>query len=731
MSFTMSEHASELSLLLVDEMYGDLISRVFRTLLFYGRLTLPSILRKTGLSPRQVKHSLTVLIQQHLALWYTPFDGSQTFYEADIANSYALVRSGKCIKFIKDRFGDLASEIISKILVLGHVRIGDLVQANFPINGSRHSSNEALLLRTNPPNHAEASNNEEHQPSFPALTVDSLYAILGDLLTSNFLTLVNESHFRSEADNRIEAERLVPYDNKYKLKREAQAAWEQAINQKLDEWKNGTREQKKIIFNLKAGLKRPLEDPQDDRKIKKLKSNQSLFSEATVEATGLKRPFEEPHDARKRKRLKSNQSLLSEGAEVATAQNNPSPFKWKNHGDDIVVRVNHEKFAVLMRNQLLLNLVEQSIGTTTAQVFAAILQKVEPSDLNCIGNCELQDEQEDISLGSLPQVSINELAYLVRELPELTNSIAHTGPDVDDPTNADHHDRYKKSVKTKNNINGTSVKGGAGPDEEEASNTSSEFDEEQSSYESKSGENGNKHRSKRGAERTPETTPESTPRAETKPRTYALRQHLLLLAEHPHQFLHHVPPTDKTPEKWAVSFRLLSKEILQKSLSQVITSRFGSWAGRLTRILYAKDNKKFDEKELVLLSLIPQKTTRKILQNMHRAGYLELQEVPKDSQRKPSTTMFFWYFDPERCRGRVIEETYQAMARCLQRAAVEKEGFKWTIQKASRTDVVGKEDELLGEEEREALRQWREKEDRIWGQISRMDELIASLKDFC
>ncbi|KAL9047415.1 MAG: hypothetical protein Q9214_000006 [Letrouitia sp. 1 TL-2023] len=730
MSFNMSEHASELSLLLVDELYGNLTSRVFGTLLFFGRLTLASILQKTGLSPRQVKHSLTVLIQQHLALWHTPSDGSQTFYEADIANSYALIRSGKCIKFVKDRFSDLASEVFSKILVLGHVRIGDLVQANFPTNGSRHSSDEALLLRTDPPNHAEASNDVEHQPIFPALTINTLYAILADLLTSNFLTLVHESHLHSEADNRTEAERLVPYDNKYRLKREAETAWGLAVNKKLDEWKNGTSEQRKAINHLKSELKRPLDDPQDDRKNKRLKSNQSLVSEAAIVATGLKRLPEDPYDDRKRKRLKSNQSLLSEAAEVTTTQNHAPSSISQYLGDDFVVQVNHEKFAVLMRNQHLLNMVEQSIGTTTAQVFATILQKVEPSLLNCKGNHEVEDEQGDVRLGTLPQVSTNELAHLVGDLPELANSIAHTGPDIDDPTKAGHHDRHQKSAKTKSDTNGASVKGGVSPDEEEALNTSSEFDEEQSSHEPRSGENGIKHYSKRRRERTPDTTPDSTPRAKTKPRTYALRQHLLLLAEHPHHFVHHVPQTDKALEKWAVSFRLLSKELLQKSLFQAISSRFGPLAGRLTRILYTRDNKKFDEKELVLLSLTPQKTTRKILQTMHRAGYLELQEVPKDNQRKPSTTMFLWYFDPERCRSRVIEETYQAMARCLQRAAVEKEGFKLTIQKASRTDVVGKEDKLLGEGEREALRQWREKEDRIWGQISRMDELVAALRDF-
>ncbi|KAL8648160.1 MAG: hypothetical protein Q9210_005154 [Variospora velana] len=122
---------------------------------------------------------------------------------------------------------------------------------------------------------------------------------------------------------------------------------------------------------------------------------------------------------------------------------------------------------------------------------------------------------------------------------------------------------------------------------------------------------------------------------------------------------------------------------------------------------------------------------RTLLHSMHRAGHIELQELPKDgNQRRPGTTSFYWFFDPERMRRRVLEETYKTMGNLLRRARVEREGVRGVVEKSERTDVVGREDEFLGDEELKALHEWRGKEERIWGEVARLDDLVAVLRDF-
>lgn len=115
---------------------------------------------------------------------------------------------------------------------------------------------------------------------------------------------------------------------------------------------------------------------------------------------------------------------------------------------------------------------------------------------------------------------------------------------------------------------------------------------------------------------------------------------------------------------------------------------------------------------------------------MHQSGYLQLQEIPRDANRQPSRTLFLWAWDPERARAQLLEECYATMERLVRRARVERERVRETIEKASRTDVVGREKEFLAEGERVALGGWRAREERIWGEVGRLDDVVSIVRDF-
>lgn len=207
-----------------------------------------------------------------------------------------------------------------------------------------------------------------------------------------------------------------------------------------------------------------------------------------------------------------------------------------------------------------------------------------------------------------------------------------------------------------------------------------------------------------------------------------IRQNLLLLAEHPYRFVHHIRRMANQPESWSVNFAALSRQLRLIELETIITSRYTTDGLRIIRILQEKG--KLDEKAIGNFGLMNSKVLRSYLTTMHESGHLELQEVPRDNNRQPSRTMFLWFFDPERCRQKVLEQTYKTMARCLQRVKVEREAVQTLLDKAARTDVVGKEDEYLGLDERTALEEWREMEGKLLGEVSRLDDLVAVMRDF-
>lgn len=51
--------------------------------------------------------------------------------------------------------------------------------------------------------------------------------------------------------------------------------------------------------------------------------------------------------------------------------------------EEIVLRVNHEKFLVLFRNQELVSLAEKRLGRSTAAVYSQFLARIEPKYLRC------------------------------------------------------------------------------------------------------------------------------------------------------------------------------------------------------------------------------------------------------------------------------------------------------------------------------------------------------------
>lgn len=409
---------------------------------------------------------------------------------------------------------------------------------------------------------------------------------------------------------------------------------------------------------------------------------------------------------------------------------------------NLIVRVDHEKFAILIRHQQLVDLVEESIGPATAKVYNELLRNARSQPGNCKGElvCTVDDDDEEQKdFPALPQVSADDLSHLLHDLPELADALGYADPSKINLYRLDHPKKVKRRRGSNPRIpdDGVVVDGSASSDESDGGRSENSNSDVSGVDRDSDFTRGDDDYAQNRKHKTPDTTPDTSPKTTKEPESplHALRQHLILLAEHPDKFLVPVGPSFTAPGSWVVPYPVLSRTLLQNALLNITLSRFGALAGRLFRILSSTETaqaspSKLDEKTLVLLSLVPQKPMRTLLHSMHQAGHIELQELPKDgNQRRPGTTSFFWFFDAERMRKKLLEETYKSMGNLIRRAKVEKEAVKDVVEKSERTDVAGREDELLGEEELGALKEWRAREERIWGHVGRLDELVAVLRD--
>lgn len=210
------------------------------------------------------------------------------------------------------------------------------------------------------------------------------------------------------------------------------------------------------------------------------------------------------------------------------------------------------------------------------------------------------------------------------------------------------------------------------------------------------------------------------------PNLNEIDQHLSLLAQPPHNL------TSKRNigglPTWTVEFRHLARTLRHLDIEQLIEARYGDVALRVIRVLQAKG--KLDEKRLQEISLLPFKDLRQVLASMQAGGFVDLQEVPRDAQRQPSRTIYLWFHDADRICASIIEDIYKAMAGCLKRLKTERERLKEFLEKTERSDVKGNEERYLSEGELRSLASWREKEALLLGEVSRLDDMVAVIRDY-
>jgi DNA-directed RNA polymerase III subunit RPC3 len=205
-----------------------------------------------------------------------------------------------------------------------------------------------------------------------------------------------------------------------------------------------------------------------------------------------------------------------------------------------------------------------------------------------------------------------------------------------------------------------------------------------------------------------------------------MRRHLLLLAESKYPFIRHCGMYGRG--QWTVDFDRLVSKLRETELDAIIEQSHGRHGLRLTRILREKG--KLDEKMLPAAALMKKGDVQGKMLAMQMAGIVDVQEVPKDSSRLANRTLFFWYFDKERAQTQILDDIYKAMLRCLQTLEVERHKERNILSFVERKDVQGKEEEVMTAEHYNKYNTHLEVQNKLLGQVMRLDELVSVLRDY-
>lgn len=336
--------------------------------------------------------------------------------------------------------------------------------------------------------------------------------------------------------------------------------------------------------------------------------------------------------------------------------------------DDLVIRVNPEKAAVAMRNQHLVSLVEQRIGYTTARLYEIMLQSLEKNTPRCF---EEYPDPTPPNIEDQPQWEPN-LDHIVN-----TKDVAQRAKILD----LDICNGLDPNVVAR--INNTKV-------------------------------------GKDGVLSQP-VNPASLAHHE---RLDIVEAHFRLLADHPLRFV-----SWHARGQYRVEYDLMARSLIQQEIENTVSARKGKVATKLIRALRKKG--RLDERQLCNTMMASANDMRGIVNELTVQGFVQTQEVPKVDRREAKLSLHLIWFDIQRAREKLLHDTYKGQIRILQRIAFEREKIQELISKANRTDVAGNEAKYLKQAELDVLKKWKEVQETLLLQLSREDDLVAVLRDYC
>ncbi|KAI2794266.1 DNA-directed RNA polymerase III subunit rpc3 [Penicillium oxalicum] len=684
----MSQYAAELCALLIEDQFGDLFARIFTTLQRYERLPLPRLKFYSRLTDRQLQHGLVAMIQQHLIFHFTSLEDGNTYYAANPHAAYYLVRSGKILQLVESRLGEYAARVMEAILYLGHAPIKHLETLPELRYLKPETSNGANGgLKQEDEEQSQEQENEQGIDQEPGLEGDQQ----GEIDTEAEVVETNGAN----GDHLEEATEKKPAPLHSTLKalashgyilRVKDAHFQSPEDNYIEAHKAAANRSDIKLLKGKR-LTEELANKTDEILRERTEGDLSEAYMINGLPRGLKRKSANGlSDSEIDSKRHTGENGINGNHEYDDEENDWSEdedgFDSSPMEPSIVVRVNYYKFDVALRNARFVEMAEANAPSATAEIYETFLRRVEYSTKRCRDGTEIPREGEEGEQFSIPIETYKIVTDLDTHL-DLSGCMGPSKP----PTSSSSEPLNRRGKRPLENGNG--VNGDHYDDDHDLTNPMDGADDEVS-------------------------------------RAYEVNQHLSLLEQAPNNLVSQVNLSGVV--KWRIGFRGLARKLRHLEIERLVEMRYGDVALRVLRVLHAKG--KLDEKRLQEISLLPFKDLRQTLASMQTGGFVDLQEVPKDAQRQPSKTIFLWYFDPDRVCSTLLEDTYKAMSRTLQRIKFERSQRRDFLEKTERSDIKGNEERWLSEGELEQLRRWKDMEALLLGVVSRLDDMVAVFRDF-
>ncbi|CAN9365400.1 unnamed protein product [Alternaria alternata] len=663
---------AELCTFLVEDVYGELAARVYSILARHGRQSLASIARASYLNGRQIKYGLVILLQQHL-IFHSGSDAPLTYYEIDWQNSYAIVRFGKVVKLVEDRFGKKAANVMSNLLALGHTRIADLKEAYFPPETESDDDSDDGTANGAGSKRKRTNGNHVNGTVRTNGVANDMPSELDDAKPD-----LTNGHGKTNGVHKADKASKVDSVTHNGAPGEPGQEQDDSDITSVDEL------YELIQLLIERGWVRTVTETQylSPGDMHDMLYQESIEQDnAGITPTGTKDKDVVNRGTLERKRAMRDEWLTvpkfakggqPNGANKRMKTNGANGYATPSSDEDLVIRVNPEKIAVAMRSEQLVHLVEQRLGSVTARVYRTMLRMLESKTPRC------WEEWADPPLpsGEPGDASIDP-RFLVTAR-DVATKLSRERGDLDIFEGIDPNAAVQ--ITRKGHVNRTNIW----------------------------------------------TQPTDPAKLNMEERTKVVDKHIQMLAEDPFHFV--TWHSRAGFSQWHIEFDEIARQMIQTEIENTISARKGSLGVKLVRALRKKG--RLDERAMCNVMMMSAADVRGIVNDLTIQGFVQTQEIPKVDRREAKHSLHLVWYDRQRAREKLLHDTYKGMVRILQRIRYEREKIEFTLTKAERSDVVGNEEKWLSTRELDDLRKWKEVQEKLLLQLMREDDLVAALRDF-
>jgi len=180
--------------------------------------------------------------------------------------------------------------------------------------------------------------------------------------------------------------------------------------------------------------------------------------------------------------------------------------------------------------------------------------------------------------------------------------------------------------------------------------------------------------------------------------------------------------------KVQVEFEIIGRRLRRRVLEAVTRERHGDDSVRILRLLL--DTGKMDEKQISKITMMAAKDVRPLLSALATDSLISTQEVPKGADRNPTRTFYLWHVDLLKAYSTLLGNLYKTLYNIGVRRRAEQEdpGVKAVLDKRERSDV-SQDESLLTRMEREVLKEWENKREKLTVLEMRVEEAVFILRD--